>query len=81
MAKGCGGRIDHPAHYNAGNIECIDALRACMTHEQFCGFLKGNVMKYCWRAGLKGAATEDLEKARWYQERLIAEMRQQYNET
>jgi hypothetical protein len=29
-------------------------------------------VKYLWRAGLKGDAVEDLNKAKWYIEREIA---------
>lgn len=55
-------RINHPAHYNnhPSGIECIEVVRHM-------GFNIGNVIKYCWRAGLKGSnAIEDLEKAAWY---------------
>ncbi|RGH20306.1 DUF3310 domain-containing protein, partial [Anaerostipes sp. AF04-45] len=50
-----------------------DALKASMSHAEFCGFLKGNAMKYLWRYDKKGKATEDLEKSRWYLDRLWAE--------
>jgi hypothetical protein len=30
------------------------------------GFNLGNAIKYIWRADLKGAAIQDLEKARFY---------------
>ena len=66
-------QVDHPAHYTSGEIECIDALKASMSHAEFCGFLKGNAMKYLWRYDKKGKATEDLEKSRWYLDRLWAE--------
>src|SRR5690606_28238812 len=41
-----------------------------LTHDEFVGYLKGNVVKYLWRARLKGAPAQDLQKARWYLERL-----------
>lgn len=65
--------VNHPSHYTAGGIECIDAIKASMTHEEFCGFLKGNVIKYTWRYKQKGKPVEDLKKAQWYQNRLIQE--------
>jgi hypothetical protein len=34
-------------------------------------FNLGNAVKYIWRAGLKGEAIEDLEKAAWYINREI----------
>jgi hypothetical protein len=66
--------VDHPAHYNAGGIECIEAIQASMTPEGFFGYCKGNVMKYLWRAGQKGPAKQDLEKAEWYLNRMVNEL-------
>jgi hypothetical protein len=57
--------VDHPNHYNDGSIECIDAIQAALTEEEFIGFCKGNAMKYIWREQLKGGM-EDLQKAAWY---------------
>lgn len=59
--------VNKPKHYNSSPavcdcgrpIECIDVTRH-MT------FNIGNVVKYIWRAGLKGSLIEDLKKARWY---------------
>jgi len=64
-------RVDHPDHYNAGPVECIDALQSALTPEEFAGFCKGNALKYIWREQHKGG-TESLRKAVWYLERLIA---------
>lgn len=61
---------DHPAHYNTGDIECIDAIESALTPEEFEGFCKGNIIKYVWRENHKGGR-EDLEKAVWYLKRLI----------
>lgn len=57
--------VNHPDHYNAGGIECIDAIHAALTPEEFRGFCKGNALKYVWREGMKGGS-EDLRKAAWY---------------
>lgn len=57
--------VNHPSHYNAEPIECIDAIRASLTAEEFRGFCKGNAMKYIWREQLKNGM-EDLQKAAWY---------------
>jgi hypothetical protein len=64
--------VNHPSHYadSFGGIECIEAIEASMTTEEFKGFLKGNVQKYVWRYDKKKGA-EDLKKARWYLDRLI----------
>lgn len=64
--------VHNPAHYTSGSIECIDALEARLTPEQFAGFCRGNALKYVWRAGLKGDLVEDLQKAKWYIDREIA---------
>jgi hypothetical protein len=63
-------RVDHPDHYNAGPVECIDALQSALTPEEFAGFCKGNALKYIWREQHK-AGIESLRKAVWYLERLI----------
>lgn len=57
--------VNEPPHYTAGSVECIDAIRAALTPEEFRGFCKGNALKYVWRERLKGGA-ESLEKAVWY---------------
>lgn len=51
--------------YKHGDIECIDAIRAALTPEEFRGFCKGNVLKYVWRERHKGGDC-DLDKARDY---------------
>lgn len=63
--------VNSPAHYNAGDIECIDAIRAALTPEEFKGFCKGNALKYIWRAGKKDAEIQDFRKSSWYIEKLI----------
>ena len=65
-------KIDHPKHYKSGDIECIDAIEAQLTAEEFRGFLKGNVLKYMWRERIKGG-TESLCKAQWYLNKLIGD--------
>lgn len=62
----------NPSHYNVGGeIECIDTIQACMTTDEFLGYLRGNCQKYLWRYRHKGGA-EDLRKAQWYLNRLIS---------
>ena len=66
--------VNHPDHYASSGIECIEAIKASMTKEAFCGYLKGNVEKYLWRYEKKVAPAEDLKKASWYLTRLIEEV-------
>ena len=61
--------VNHPSHYVNGSIECIDAIRAALGDDAFIAFCRGNAIKYCWRAPLKGNAAQDLRKAAWYCER------------
>ena len=59
--------VNNPPHYTAhpSGVECIQITE----HMNFC---LGNAVKYIWRAGLKGDAVEDLEKAVFYINREIA---------
>ena len=59
--------VNHPKHYQSKHgVEVIDII------EEFgLGFHLGNVIKYVLRAGHKSNELEDLEKAKWYLERII----------
>lgn len=61
--------VNHPAHYNAGRIEVIDAIE-----DWSLGFHEGNVVKYVARAKYKGNQLEDLKKAKWYLDRRIMDI-------
>lgn len=56
----------NPSHYKDGDIECIDALRACLTPEEFRGYCKGSAIAYLWRDGKKDDPTQEAKKAKWY---------------
>lgn len=62
--------VNHPPHYASDGIECIEAIQAQLTKEEYRGYLKGNVAKYLWREKHKGG-TESLKKAQWYLARLV----------
>jgi len=62
--------VNHPDHYRQGMIECITAIEAQLTAEEFRGYLKGNVAKYVWRERQKGGG-ESLRKAQWYLNLLV----------
>lgn len=57
--------VDHPKYYTKGGIECIEAIKASMSVEEFQGYCKGNVLKYLWRWREKNGL-EDLQKAQVY---------------
>ena len=67
-------RVNKPAHYGDGKIECIAYMKDNMDHLMFIGYLEGNTKKYMHRYRYKGKPVEDLRKARWYLDRLITEM-------
>lgn len=56
--------VSSPPHYRQGDIECIDAIEAALTPEEFRGYCKGNVLKYVWRERYKGE--DSLLKAAYY---------------
>lgn len=61
--------VNHPPHYKAGHgVECIEAIEAQLTTEEYRGYLKGNIAKYVWRERHKGK--DSLKKAAWYLDRL-----------
>lgn len=60
-------KINHPKHYCEGRkYEPIDIIE-----DWGLGMHAGNAVKYISRAGRKGDAIEDLEKARWYVDRYV----------
>lgn len=65
--------VNNPPHYNQTGIECIHAISAA-TDKGFKYYLQGNVMKYLWRFDYKDKPLEDLQKAKWYLDKLIEEV-------
>ena len=47
-------------------LELADLFEKLLTEEEFCGHLKGNIIKYVTRLGRKDDIDDDLQKARWY---------------
>ena len=66
--------VNSHTHYNnnPGMIECIDAIRAMLSPEEYIGYLRGNSLKYRWRFRYKNGI-EYLENAEWYENRLKEE--------
>ena len=70
-------KIDHPAHYNQGSIECIDAMGAATVDKPGIeGQCVGNAIKYLWRYNQKNGL-EDVKKAQWYVNLLLTELEKQ----
>lgn len=65
--------VNKPNHYTFGKYECIDVLTELCNANNLQGvegFLYGNIIKYLWRYKHKNGI-EDLNKAKWYLQRLI----------
>jgi hypothetical protein len=60
--------VNHPAHYKVGGIETIDFIEA-----KGLTYHLGNAVKYISRADHKGNRLQDLQKAKWYIDRAIAQ--------
>ncbi len=62
-------------HYMRGGLECIDAMRAISTPEEFRGYLKLTAFKYLWRLGQKDLPEKEAKKAKdyitWLHEELV----------
>lgn len=65
--------VNHPKHYTSSGIECIDAIEAALSSysDPKDAFLVGQVIKYLWRAPLKGTYEQDIKKAQWYLNKLV----------
>lgn len=64
--------VNHPPHYTYGKFECIDVL--VDLEKSGSDFRVLNAIKYLWRWKHKAKPLEDLRKARWYLDHLIAEL-------
>jgi hypothetical protein len=56
-------------HYKDMPIQPWHIMEAVLTHDEFVGFLKGNIIKYSLRAGRKDG-TDDAGKAKHYLQKL-----------
>ena len=52
-------------HYKEMPVQPWTVMQAVLSHEEFIGFLKGNVIKYSMRQGRKDG-TDDAAKAQHY---------------
>ncbi len=67
-------QVNHPAHYTKGKFETIDVIEDIVQHysDPVEAFLVGQVLRYIARAPLKGTQKVDLEKGKWYLDRLVS---------
>lgn len=57
-------------HYKDMPMQPWSVMQSVLTHSEFVGFLKGNILKYAMRAGKKVGASDDSEKAKHYAQKL-----------
>lgn len=63
--------VNSPKHYTQGQFETIDVILDTIQHLPGReGYLVGNIIKYLSRYHFKNGQ-EDLEKARWYLNKLL----------
>lgn len=73
--------VNNPSHYDMfPDQQSIDLIEKCLTKEEFIGFLKGNCLKYRFRAGNKGDLRQDIDKANWYQTKTFCFMSEEWPE-
>jgi hypothetical protein len=66
-------------HYKELAVQPWAAMQSWMSDDEFAGFLRGNAIKYIARAGKKGDALQDLQKAMHYLEKLVS-LKQEWGE-
>lgn len=57
------------SHYKEMGVQPWEAMESLLTFEEFVGFLKGNMIKYAMRQGLKDP--HDAEKFRHYRQKYL----------
>tara|TARA_R110000751_G_scaffold85386_1_gene170471 strand:+ start:2475 stop:2747 length:273 start_codon:yes stop_codon:yes gene_type:complete len=62
--------VNHPEHYTKNDIECIDYIQQQLGDE-FPSYLEGCIIKYVHRYKHKQSSITDLQKAKWYLNKLI----------
>jgi hypothetical protein len=62
------------SHYKTMGVQPWDVMESLLTREEFIGSLKGNIIKYAMRTGLK-AGSDDPGKLRHYQQKLAEVMK------
>lgn len=63
--------VNHPSHYNQGDMECIDGLIGAFGKEEVATFCKINAMKYIWRLGHKDEEAQEIGKIKWYLDKYL----------
>lgn len=59
-------------HYKKASKQPIELMHELLTHEQFIGFLHGNIIKYALRLGYKDDRVKEAEKIEQYAHWLVS---------
>lgn len=63
--------VNHPSHYNQGDMECIDGIVGAFGKDEAMVFCKINAFKYLWRLGHKDDEGQEIGKIKWYLDKYI----------
>lgn len=63
-------------HYKKASKQPIELMHELLTHEQFIGFLHGNIIKYSLRLGYKDDRVKEAEKIEQYASWLVSTLRE-----
>lgn len=63
--KAIAGSPEEAVHYH-GAVEPIELMQSILTPEEFKGFLKGNAIKYAFRAGRKAGESAEKDKTKFH---------------
>lgn len=61
VSKDTEGTPDKATHYK-GSVEPLEVMAKIMSKQEFIGFLKGNIIKYSYRAGRKQGESGDKDR-------------------
>ena len=68
MTKPYKEEVHNPSHYQVADQSVQDIIKLSFTHQEYMGWLRGNIIKYRMRAFKKGDnGTKDIKKADEYQ--------------
>ena len=62
--KAIAGSPEEAVHYH-GAVEPIELMQSILTPDEFKGFLKGNMIKYAFRAGRKEGESAEKDKTKF----------------
>ena len=64
-------QVNHPDHYQHGGLETIEMMARIWGNEGVALFCRMNAFKYRMRAGYKDNVAQEIEKAKWYENKAL----------